>query len=43
VKDVGFAVPGLQVGDGKNFRARRLGGGFGHFQLSHDRPPDRLP
>jgi hypothetical protein len=43
VKDVGFAVPGLQILDGKNLRSGRPGCGLGHFQISHDRPPDRLP
>ena len=43
MKDVGFAVPGLQVGNGENLRVRRFGCGLGHFQISHDRPPDRLP
>ena len=28
---------------GQNLRGCLLGGGFGHFQISHDRPPDRLP
>jgi hypothetical protein len=43
VKDVGFAVPGLEVGYGKNLRGCRFGCRFGHFQISHDQPPDRLP
>ncbi len=32
MKDVGFAVPGLEIPDGKNLRPRRLCRGLGNFQ-----------
>src|SRR5579883_352577 len=44
VKDVGFAVPGLEIGNRQDLAAGRgLHGRLGHLNVRHDRLRDRLP